>query len=398
MHGFILSILIIITIIVWLRIDFVLGRNKQRQEATKHEQKTRYGEIELLPTGEEFFQYLLQDMQQATDHIHLLFYIFRSDHIGSKLISILEGKSREGVVVRILVDRFGCHISKKQLKQMKQAGIQFAYSHPPNFPFLFFTLNRRNHRKIAIADGRIGYIGGYNIGDEYLGRDSTFGFWRDFHLRIKGDGVQDLQEQFLQDWQTAKQVDVKEESHYPPLVKGPHPLRILPTDGVYLEDTFIDLVKQAKATIVIGTPYFIPGELLQQELIYAAKRGVDVSLILPKKADHPLVKEAAFPYLLPLVEAGVNVYQYYRGFFHAKSIVIDEQMCDVGTANFDKRSFHINHEINCLIYDTEIVQTVLKELQHDIAISERLTIEALRSRSLIDRMREKFATLVSGLL
>ena len=376
----------------------MLGRNQQRKEASKHDQLTRYGHVELLATGDQFYQHLFQDLKQATNHIHLLFYIFRDDHIGSKMINILEEKAKEGVVVRLLVDRFGCKIQKKQRKQMKQAGIQFAFSHPPSFPYLFFTLNRRNHRKIVVVDGRVGYVGGFNIGDEYLGRDPKFGPWRDFHLRLEGDGVQDLQGQFLQDWQTAKQVYMEEGSHYPLLAKGKHPLRILPTDGVYLEDTFIDLVKQAKSTIVIGTPYFIPGEFLQQELIRAATRGVDVNVILPKKSDHPLVKEAAIPYLLPLLEAGVCVYQYDRGFFHAKSIVIDEQLCHVGTANFDKRSFYINHEINCLIYDKPFVQLVLKELEHDIVISERLTIEDLTSRSLIERSKEKLATLVSGLL
>lgn len=398
MNEFIIFLLVVFIIIIWLRIDFVLGMNKQRKEAAKHTQKTRYSQVELLPHGEGFYQHLFQDMKQATDHIHLLFYIFRGDHIGSELITILKGKAKEGVVVRVLIDRFGCALSKKQRKQMTDAGIQFAYSHKPKLPFFFFTLNRRNHRKIAIADGHIGYVGGYNIGDEYLGRNPKFGLWRDFHLRLEGDGVQDLQGQFLQDWQTAAQTYVEKKSHYPALAKGKHPLRILPTDGVFLEDTFIDLIKQAQKSIVIGTPYYIPGQKLQQELIAAAKRGVDICLILPKKADHPLVKEAAFPYFHDLLEAGIDIYQYYRGFFHAKAVVIDEQMCDVGTANFDKRSFYINHEINCLVYDTEFVQIVLKELEHDMAISERLTIEALTSRSLLHRGKEKFATLVSGLL
>ncbi|NEU30444.1 cardiolipin synthase [bacterium LRH843] len=398
MKGLLITLLILILIIIWFRIDFVLGRNKQIREAKKYAQETRYSQLELLPLGELFYDRMFHDMKQAGNHIHLLFYIFRADHIGTKLISLLEDKAKEGVKVRVLVDRIGCRIPKKKIKQMKQAGIEFAYSHPIQFPYLFFSLNRRNHRKIVITDGKIGYVGGYNIGDEYLGRDPKFGMWRDFHLRLDGDGVQDLQGQFLQDWHVATHTEIKSDAFYPPLAKGSHPLRILPTDGVYLEDTFIDLVKQAKTRIIVGTPYYIPGPKLQQELIDAATRGVDVKLIVPKKADHPLVKEAAFPYFHDLLHAGIGIYQYYRGFYHVKTLVVDEQMCDIGTANFDKRSFHINHEINCLIYDTKFVQIVLEEIEHDLAISKQLTAEALASRSLYQRGKEKIATLVSGLL
>lgn len=398
MNGWIITLLVVAAVIIWLRVDFKLGLRQQRKEATRHIQETRYSEVDFLPTGDDFYKRLYADIQQANNHIHLLFYIFREDHIGQKLLKALEDKAKEGVVVRLLVDKMGCKISKKRLKEMKDVGIRFAYSHPLSFPYIFFTFNRRNHRKLVIIDGRVGYIGGYNVGDEYLGRDPKFGPWRDFHLRLDGDGVQDLQEQFLQDWQTAKQKCMIKEEHYPPLKQGSIPLRILPTDGTYLEETFINLVKHAKRTLVIGTPYYIPGKALQKEMIAAAKRGVDVRLIVPKKGDHPLVKEAAFPYFEPLLLAGVSIYQYYRGFFHAKVVIVDDQVTDVGTANFDQRSFHINHEINCLIYDKKFIQGVLTELEHDIAISERLTIEAFRKRPLAQRGKEKVAKLVSGLL
>lgn len=398
MLGSLLFVLLLFIIIVWLRYDFRAGMRRQRREATRHTQKTRCGDVELFGDGDTFFVNLFQDIKQAKHHIHLLFYIFRGDHIGTQLLGLLEDKTKEGVSIRILVDRFGCKLSRSQKKKMKKAGIHFAYSHPPQFPFLFFTLNRRNHRKIVIIDGKTGYIGGFNVGDEYLGRSAKFGLWRDFHLRLQGDGVQDLQEQFLQDWTTAKQTYIEETALYPVLDQGRHPLRILPTDGSYLEETFIALICQAKRSIIIGTPYYIPGRQLQQELISAAERGVDVRIILPKKSDHPLVKEAAFPYFRALLEAGIDIYQYYRGFFHAKAIVIDEQMCDVGTANFDKRSFHINHEINCLVYDKAFVQIVLAELEYDISISEQMTLTAYEQRSLLHKGKEKVATLVSGLL
>ncbi|MFC0561128.1 cardiolipin synthase [Halalkalibacter alkalisediminis] len=398
MNGWIITLFVVVAVLIWLRIDFKLGLRQQRKEATRHVQETRYSEVDLLPTGDDFFKRLLADIQQATNHVHLLFYIFREDHIGKKMLTILEDKAKEGVDVRLLVDKMGCKLSKKRIKELKKIGVRFAYSHPPSFPYIFFTFNRRNHRKLVIVDGCVGYIGGYNVGDEYLGRDPKFGPWRDFHLRIDGDGVQDLQEQFIQDWQTAKQNRMVKEAHYPRLKQGSIPLRILPTDGTYLEETFINLIKQAKESLVIGTPYYIPGEEVQKEMIKAAERGVDVKLIVPKKGDHPLVKEAAFPYFEPLLLAGISVYQFYRGFFHAKVLVVDQQVCDIGTANFDQRSFHINHEINCLIYDKTFIQGALTELEHDIAISERLTIEAFRKRPLFQRGKEKVARLVSGLL
>ncbi|WP_100374215.1 cardiolipin synthase [Bacillus sp. FJAT-45037] len=398
MSGPLITIVIVLFIIIWLRIDFVLGLKSQKYNATRHTQVTRFSDVMFLGNGDDFFGNLHADIKQANHHIHLLFFIFKEDHIGKKTLNMLMDKAREGVTVRLLVDRFGCGLSRKTKKKLRKSGVRFAFTHPPSLPYIFFTLNRRNHRKLVITDGRVGYIGGYNVGDEYLGRDPKFGPWRDYHLRLDGDGVQDLQEQFLEDWQTAKQKYVKEEALYPSLRKGPHSLRTLPTDGSYLEETFISLIEKAQKTITIGTPYYIPGKPLQQALIEAARRGVDVRLILPKKADHPLVKEAAYPYFDDLLTAGVDIYQYYRGFFHAKAIVIDSQMADIGTANFDKRSFHINHEINCLIYHEEIIQAVLNELEHDIYTSERMTLEKYQSRSIFQRGREKMATIISGLL
>lgn len=389
----------LLILIFWIWVDFKLGLKKQQKNAKRYVQQIRNGQCEMLTTGHDLFKKLIDDINNSKNHIHILFYIFRDDHIGTEVLDALKEKAGEGVKVRLLVDRVGCHISNKTLKQLKKAGIAFAHSHPPKFPYLFFTLNRRNHRKISIIDGHTGYIGGYNAGDEYLGRDPKFGDWHDIHLRIYGDGVQDLQEQFLQDWQVATKEEVRNlTKFYPPLTKGPHQLKILPSDGAFLEKTFIDFIKEAKTTIYIGTPYFIPGDPIKLELIKAAKRGVDVKIIVPKQADHPLVKEAAFPYFVPLIEAGCEVYQFYLGFYHAKMIVSDNRVCDIGTANIDLRSFHINHEVNCLIFNREFIKQVIKVIEHDISISERLTIAQLKERSFFHKSKEKIATVLGPLL
>lgn len=389
----------LLILISWIWIDFKLGYKKQKKNAKRYVQQIRNGQCEILTTGHELFKKLVDDIDNAQHHIHVLFYIFRDDHIGTQVLNALKGKASEGVKVRLIVDRIGCHISKKTLKELKKAGIAFAHSHPPKFPYFFFTLNRRNHRKISVIDGHTGYIGGYNVGDEYLGRDPKFGDWRDIHLRISGDGVQDLQEQFLQDWQVATAEEFRDKSKlYPPLVKGIHQLKIIPSDGAFLEETFINFIKEAKTSIYIGTPYFIPGSAIKLELIEAAKRGVDVKIIFPKHGDHPLVKEAAFPYFEPLIEAGCEVYQFYLGFYHAKTIVIDHHICDIGTANIDLRSFHINHEVNCLIFNREFITKVIEVMEHDISISERLTIAQLKERSFFHKSKEKIASAFGPLL
>lgn len=394
-----LTILIIIALLlIWMRIDFKLGLAKQRKNAKRYVQPIRYGQVEMITTGHDLFKKLIDDIHQAKHHIHILFYIFRDDHIGKQVLTALQDRAKEGIEVRLLVDRVGCHLSKKTRKELIKSGVQFAHSHSPKFPYYFFTLNRRNHRKISVIDGHLGYIGGYNVGDEYLGRKPKFGDWRDIHLRIQGDGCQDLQEQFLQDWTVAAREKLRLEKYYPPLKQGDHSLKIVPSDGAFLEEAFIAFIRKAKESIFIGTPYFIPGKAIKDELIAAAKRGVDVNIIVPKQGDHPLVREAAFPYFQPLLEAGCEVYRFYLGFYHAKTIVIDEHVCDIGTANIDRRSFHINHEINCLIFDRAFIQEVIRIMKHDISVSERLTIDQLQQRSVFHKGKEKIATVFGPLL
>ncbi|RXJ02732.1 cardiolipin synthase [Anaerobacillus alkaliphilus] len=389
---------IILLLVIWMTVDFRLGMKKQQREARRYVQEIRKGQCEILTTGHDLFKKMIDDIHNAEKHVHMLFYIFREDHIGNQVLKALKEKAKEGVEVRLLLDRVGCDLSKKKRQELKKAGVKFAHSHPPKFPYLFFTLNRRNHRKITVIDGHLGYIGGYNVGDEYLGRKPKFGDWRDIHLRIQGDGCQDLQEQFLEDWVVATREKLNTDFYYPVLQQGDHELKIIPSDGAFLEESFIDFIKKAEDSIYIGTPYFIPGKEIKTALIEAAKRGVDVKVIVPKQGDHPLVKEAAFPYFQPLLEAGCEVYRYYRGFYHAKTIVIDKKVCDIGTANIDNRSFHINHEINCLIFDREFIKDVIAVMDHDISISERLTVEQLKNRSFFHKSKEKIASALSPLL
>jgi cardiolipin synthase len=395
-----LVLLVLFIIFLWLAIDYRLGRFFHIKKVNIQENPIRNSDISLFTTGQHLYKDLFEQMEQATHHIHVLFYIVKDDDISKKFLSLLMKKAQDGVEVRLLLDRIGSkNITKKMKKDLKENGVLFSFCHIPKLPFLFYSLNARNHRKIAVIDGKVGYLGGFNIGKEYLGQDPKLGDWRDYHLRIEGEGVQDLQKQFIYDWDDATKKDIPSNStYYPPSYRGGIIHKIIPTNAVYLEKIFIELIRGANKEIIIGTPYFIPSAPLFEELITASKNGIDVKVIVPIKGDHPLVKEAAFPYFKPLLDAGCKIYQYDSGFFHAKVIVIDDQICDIGTANFDKRSLYLNHEINCFIYDQQFVRKVKSILLQDIQASEEVTYDLLTNRSFLQRGKEAFSTLVSGFL
>ncbi|HEU5141022.1 MAG TPA: cardiolipin synthase [Bacillales bacterium] len=391
--------MIILAIIVWLLVDLALGRRQQQKNASEKDMPLRHGDINFYAEGTDFFEDLFDAIEQAHDHIHINFFIFRNDTIGKKTIARLKRKASQGVEIRILVDFIGSlKFPKKKRKELESHGIQFAASQKPRLPYLFYSLNKRNHRKITVIDGRLGFVGGFNVGDEYLGKKPELGDWRDYHLMVKEDGVQDLQFQFLIDWKEATGEKVEGKSYYPKLEKGPVAFRLFPTDGAYLEKHFLNLIHGAKKSIVIGSPYYIPGRKVQQALLDARKRGVSVKLLMPLKKDHPLVHEAAVPYFSPLLKAGCEIFLFYQGFYHAKVMIIDEQICDIGTANLDRRSFTFNSEINCYIYNDDIITTVLSALDRDFRRSDKLTLEALKGRRLGDRIRERAASSISGLL
>ncbi|MDQ0207075.1 cardiolipin synthase [Alkalicoccobacillus murimartini] len=391
-------LVLLLLIIVWLRVDYVIGYKKLHTNNHTSIQESRYPTLSFIATGEDFFDQLFADIRAAHRHIHLLFYIFKDDHIGSRLIKLLEEKATEGVDVIVMVDWLGNKLPHKTIKRMQESGILFTTSHTPAFPTLFFSLNCRNHRKIAIIDGKLGYVGGFNAGDEYLGRDPKFGFWRDLHLRLEGDGVQDLQKQFLVDLDHTKTDYFNRNDYYPHLAKGAHTVRLIPTDGHYLEDLLMETLQKAKSSILLGSPYYIPSDPLQELLINSAQNGISVKLILPQKSDHPLVKEGSMPYVQRLVESGVDVYHYDQGFYHAKALVIDQSLAWVSTANLDKRSFYLNSEMTCMLYDQKSIQELITCIQHDMQISEKVTKESFQKRSLLSKSKEQMAGLLSGLL
>lgn len=389
MVGWIVAILLLIVLDEWL------GRRRKRH-APKREYPVRQSNITLFTNGQHLFADYFQEIQKATHHIHVLFYIVKTDDISQQFFSLLQQKAKEGVEVRLLVDWIGSfRLPRKTIRSLKKSGVRFAFSQKPSFPYFFYQLNRRNHRKITVIDGTIGYIGGFNIGKEYVGQDADFGDWRDYHLKICGEGVIDLQAQFFVDWKMAtKEVVSIKKPYFPPLPSGTIAHRFIATNGDGLEEDFSRLIRQAKQEIIIGSPYFIPSKKVMEALIDARKRGVAVTILVPLKADHLFVKEAAFPYFYRLLKKGAHIYRFYQGFYHAKTIIIDDDVCDIGTANFDKRSFFLNGEMNCFIYDRAFTEQMKRVIRHELSRSERLTLDCWKKRSIWERGKESISALL----
>ncbi|MGG1572917.1 cardiolipin synthase [Fictibacillus sp. NRS-1165] len=377
-----------IAVLIWL--DFRLGK-KNVVKKELDEPAIYTGEASLITTGTEFFDTLFEEIEQATHHLHIQFYIFNEDCIGKEMTSLLKRKAREGVKVRLLVDYLGSFfLKKKAIHEMKLAGVQFAYSFKPGFPYFFYKLNRRNHRKITIIDGKKGFTGGFNVGDEYLGRDPKLGDWRDYHLQLHGPVVHAFQEQFLLDWEAASAEKLSGDSYFPALDEGTQTFTSLfSTRQIYL--FFLQQIEQAETKIFIGSPYFIPDAKLQNALLDALKRGVEVTLLVPMKSDHPLVKEASYPFIRELLKSGGHVYQYYEGFFHAKVFMVDENICDIGTANFDLRSLFTNSEVNCVFTDQKLIRSALKTIEDDLARSVIMDVSALDKPSLWTKIKMQTA-------
>lgn len=217
---------------------------------------------------------LFHEIENASSFIHLSFYIVQNDEISQEFLDLLVQKARQNIEVRLLVDRVGSYkIKKNKIAFLKKQGVHFAYSRTSWWPYLFYTLNARNHRKMAVIDGKVGYIGGFNIGREYLGLDAKLGVWKDYHLRMEGEGIQDLQMRLLSDWYVATGLDLRKvERYFPPTSEGDYVIQLQSTEGFSLEESFLSIINKANRELYIGTPYFIPSEPLMNALLQARAR------------------------------------------------------------------------------------------------------------------------------
>jgi len=359
--------------------------------------------VEVFTDGEEKFNALIQDLQRAKDHIHIQYYIMRSDELGQRLAEVLIKKANEGVDVRVLYDAMGSRsLKRRYIKRLKKAGVMVESFFPSRF-FFNFKINYRNHRKIAIIDGKIGYTGGFNVGDEYLGKKKKFGYWRDTHLRITGDAVQSLQTRFILDWNQASKHDIfYDNRYYNTSYSGNVGVQIVSsgpdTEWEQIKNGYIKMILAAKEYIYIQTPYFIPDESVRDALRIAALSGVKVKIMIPNKPDHPFVYWATLSSSGDLLKAGAEVYIYQNGFLHAKTLIVDGKIASVGTANIDVRSFRLNFEINAFLYDTEIAKNLVKKFNEDIELSTQMTEKLYEQRTLGIRFKESVSRLISPVL
>lgn len=367
---------------------------------------TQDNHVEIYTDGIDKFKNLFYDIANAKKYIHIQYYIIRGDDLGRKLLTLLIEKAKEGLDVKLLYDGMGClWTSKGMFEDLAEAGGKVVCFYPPFIPYINLRVNYRNHRKICVIDGEIGYIGGFNIGTEYISLNKKMGYWRDTHLKIMGSAVQMLALQFLLDWRFASKEQVPLEdyiSHNPPTKAGNTAIQIVASgpDSRWpsIRNGFLKMINEAEKSIYLQTPYFIPDDSLLESLKVAALSGVDVQIMIPNKPDHPFVFWASLSYMNELIAAGARCFTYEKGFLHAKTLVIDQAICTVGTANFDIRSFKLNFEVNAFIYDEKIAKKIVTSFKTDITYSKELTRELYDQRGTIVKIKESVSRLLSPML
>lgn len=367
--------------------------------------------IKLLQNGEEKFPDVIAALECAQHHIHLEYYIYEDDIIGNQIKDLLVRKAKEGVQVRVIYDAFGsASIRKKFTRDLIAAGVEAYPFNRIRFMVLANPIHYRNHRKIIVIDGNCGFVGGINISDRYINdpryqSDKKKVYWRDTHLRIEGPGVLYLQYLFFCDWNFCSGQKLRPDQYYFDARRHPNGRANVqiaasgpdsPTSTIML--SLVKAINLARKEVLLITPYFIPGESILNALRVAALSGVSVKIITPGISDSRLVNAAAWSYYGDMLSAGVEIYLYNKGFIHTKSMVVDDYISIVGTANMDYRSFDVNFEVNAVVYGTELAAELRADFYRDLDDSRRIDPDAWRKRPKYKQFPERIARLLSPLL
>ncbi|MEN6342412.1 MAG: cardiolipin synthase [Methanospirillum sp.] len=361
--------------------------------------------VEYEDRGEAHFTAMLEAIRSARHYIHMEYYIIRNDELGRRFIDALAERARAGVAVRLVYDAVGCAgVGRRFFRPITEAGGRAVPFFPGILGLVNFRINFRNHRKILVVDGDVGFVGGYNIGVEYLG-EGPLGLWRDAHLRLEGDAVQSLQARFLMDWNYAAHDSLGFVDGFfpePQVAAGTVACQVASsgpdTPKRTIREGFLKMIASATRSIEITTPYFVPDDTVLDALRIAASSGVHVRIMIPSKPDHMFVYWATLSYIGFLLDAGVRAYTYDRGFLHAKTCVVDGEAGTVGTANWDVRSFKLNFETNAFIYDRKICEGLCHAFQRDLEYCTELTPERYEARNHIVRIKESISRLLTPLL
>ena len=379
-------------------------------DRTEDAPMTHHNSVRLFTDGEEKFKYLFTDLKIAQKFIHIEYYSFINDEIGNEFLDLLVKKAKQGVQVRLIFDPWGsAGANKKWFAPLTEAGGEV-------IPFITSRdlirktrLNYHLHRKIVIIDGKIGWTGGFNVGDQYLGRSKKFGYWRDTHIRIVGTSVLALQERFLMDWNASierydQRITFKNEYFPKPskIAVGETPIQIV-SDGPdssedILKGGMMKMLLTAKKSVWMQTPYLVPDDSMLSALTVAARSGIDVRIMIPCMPDHPFIYRATQYYANLLTGFGIKIYVYNNGFMHAKTAICDNAYCFVGSMNQDYRSYALNFECNAYIYDSAVSQQLTQDFEADMEKSTLLTPEIIHDQSHWLHFKQYFSRLLSPIL
>ncbi|WP_410511012.1 cardiolipin synthase [Paenibacillus sp. BR2-3] len=360
---------------------------------------TACNETTVYTEAEQAFEAILESIAVAKHHIHIEFYIIRDDDFGTRFEQLLIRKVQEGVNVRLLYDGIGSRrLGKANVRRLQHAGVETGCFSPPLPAFFNRRLNYRNHRKIVVIDGKIGFFGGLNIGDEYLGKDPTLGYWRDTHFSMKGDAVLWIQYTFLTDWYMVKGKLLTDPTFFPVQdSQGREFVQIVKSGpDETIQELIFSLIVSAKKRIYMETPYFIPDPGVLLAIKTAVMGGVDVRIIIPCVPDKKLVYNSTLSYVQELLQVGVRFYCYQKGFLHAKVLISDDLACS-GSTNMDMRSFCDQFEMNAVFFDRKIVNRLVQDFFTDLNVSEEILLSEFKKRSTLQKMNEVFARLLSPL-
>lgn len=359
----------------------------------------------FLKDGEATFKAIFDALENATDFIHLQYYIFEEGELAHRLLNVFRRKVGQGVIIRLIYDGIGSFsLSKSYLKMLKEIGVEVYPFLPFRFGRFLRSVNYRNHRKIIVVDGRVAFTGGINISDKYLKGDKTLGKWHDMHLRIEGRAAADLDRVFHQDWQlvSEREIPSTETPTFTSEDIGTSKIQIVSSgpddDFPAIEEVYFSMINSAEHYVYIVNPYVIPGPAILTALETSALSGVDVRLLVSENNDSQLVNWSVHSYFENLLRAGVKIYLFPEGFLHSKIVISDDEVASVGTANIDIRSFEQNYEVNAILYDKELTKKLRKYFLMDCDRSNQLTFERHMKRPWLDRLKEGFAKIFSPVL
>jgi cardiolipin synthase len=358
---------------------------------------------ELLVDGARTFESLFEGIERAQRYILVQSYIVKDDRLGRRLATALTSKARAGLRVLFLYDEIGSReLPRNYVRTLTEAGVRVSRFHSTRGGGNRFQLNFRNHRKIVVVDGSHGWVGGFNVGDEYLGEDPAIGPWRDTHLALEGPAVLGLQLSFLEDWHWATDEIVELDWTPRPAGAGDVPVLILPTGPADRFETaslmMQEAIHSAARRIWIASPYFVPDEAVMGALKLAALRGVDVRVLIPERTNDILVHSAQYAFLGPLLEAGVQVYRYSAAFLHQKVFLVDDDVAAVGTVNLDNRSFRLNFEVTALVVEPAFAAEVERMLAADFSGARAMTTTETAAKPLWFRVASRAAYLTAPIL